>query len=71
MQERVAVGDQLQACIAEWEGITGVKERLERLVHLGQQLPVMSDAQKVDSNRVMGCTSQVRLNSLLPVQKTV
>ncbi len=41
--------------ISDWE------DRYRVLIDLGRKLPGVSEAEKVDSNRVEGCTSQVWL----------
>jgi cysteine desulfuration protein SufE len=47
--------------VANFELIDGWDERYRYLIELGRALPPLSDAQRVDANKVPGCASQVWL----------
>ena len=47
----------------KFQGASGPKERANVLLKLAEALPHMPADMRINDNRVMGCTSQVRLLS--------
>lgn len=57
--------------VDSFASLSSVKERLERLVTLGNSLPRMDEEDKVLRNQVIGCTSQVWMLVALNADGTV
>lgn len=51
----------LQALIDDFEFLDDWEDRYRYIIDLGKALPDMSDAEKIDGNKVQGCVSQVWL----------
>lgn len=47
--------------VEDFEGLFDWKERYQYLIELGSKLPVLSNEQKIETNKVHGCQSQVWL----------
>lgn len=61
----------IQGLVGSLSTLSNTKERLEKLVDLGNSLPRMSIEDKVLSNQVMGCASQVWMLVKLNTDGTV
>ncbi|XP_002511303.3 quinolinate synthase, chloroplastic [Ricinus communis] len=61
--ELVAV--KLQNLITEFQSFPESVDRLKRVLHYASTIPPFPDSSRVDSNRVMGCTSRVWLDAQL------
>ena len=55
----------LRRVAAEFAAVSEPADRVRRLLHYARLLPAMEDSDRVDSNRVMGCTARVWLAALL------
>ncbi|KAI9108901.1 hypothetical protein K1719_020206 [Acacia pycnantha] len=55
------VSSKLQCLVDEFRGLSEPVDRVKRLLHYANLLPVLHDSARVNSNRVMGCTAQVWL----------
>ncbi|XP_050224422.1 quinolinate synthase, chloroplastic-like [Mercurialis annua] len=61
--EHVAV--KLQNLISEFQSFSEPADRLKRVLDYASTIPAFPDSSRVDSNRVMGCTSRVWLDAQL------
>ena len=52
---------QIDELIETFEFLTDWEERYRVLIDLGRQLPELPESEKIEQNRVQGCTSQVWL----------
>ena len=64
----VEVPDEL---VSSFASLSNTKERLSKLIELGTSLPGMRDEDKVLSNQVIGCASQVWMLVTLSADGTV
>lgn len=53
--------ENILSLIEDFEFLTDWEDRYMHVIDMGKQLPSMSDALKVDANKVKGCVSQVWL----------
>lgn len=51
----------LNDLIADFKLLTDWEDRYRHLIELGEELPHLTDAEKIPANKVTGCTSQVWL----------
>ncbi|CAN1137383.1 SufE-like protein 2, chloroplastic [Linum perenne] len=55
------VGDRVRALVEEFAALTEPLDRVKRLLDYAGRIPPFEDSDRVDSNRVTGCTTQVWL----------
>ena len=55
------MNQKIKQTIEEFELLTDWEEKYSHIIELGKKLPGLSEAQKIDSNKVNGCVSQVWL----------
>jgi cysteine desulfuration protein SufE len=56
-----AIDAELQDLVAEFDFLGDWEERYRYIIELGRTLTPLSDAERVDANKVRGCASQVWL----------
>ncbi|KAI4374594.1 hypothetical protein MLD38_012574 [Melastoma candidum] len=60
-----AIPCKLDSLVSEFRSLPHPVDRVKRLLEFSGSLPPLPDASRVDSNRVMGCTTQVWLEAKL------
>ena len=57
----MGLDDRIKPLVEHFKGLGGWEERYRYFIALGKELPALEEEQKVEANKVRGCTSQVWL----------